>query len=266
MFQMRPPPTDLSLYVRFFWAAQRTAASSPERILPDGSCELIWQLGAPLQRLDSASHSQPSAFLFGQIERAIRLHSMHAVDVFGARLTPAGAAALWSIDVSSLGEHECALDDLFLRRHVLTADQLRDVAANGAAKFEARCALAAHWLRAQMRLRLRADARRALAALPRMTHTGVDLADVAREIGVSRRGLERAFRAAVGLSPAAYLRLRRVDACGRELRRGDARLSAIAAAAGYADQAHFSREFRDIAGLTPAAYRAEQGLQTPLLP
>lgn len=266
MFLMRSPPIDLAPYVRFFWAAQRATSPPPERVLPDGSCELIWQLATPMQRLDSASPSQPAAFVFGQIERAIRLQSAGAVEVFGARLAPAGVAALWGMDVSRLGPRECALDELFAARRVLNADQLRETSgATGSATFEMRCALTSQWLRAQLRVRPPIDARRVMAALPHL-HAGGDLSAVARASGVSRRGLERAFRTAVGLSPAAYLRLRRIDACGRELRRGVARLSAIAATAGYADQAHFSREFREVAGLAPAAYRAEQGLQTPLLP
>lgn len=262
---MRSPPLDLAPYVRFFWATRRATQSPPERVLPDGSCELIWQLAAPMQRLDSASARQPASFVFGQIERAIRLQSTGAIDLFGARLAPVGVAALWGMDARSLGPTERALDELFSSRRALSADQLREASgATDSAAFEARCVLAAQWLRTHVRTRAPIDVRRVLAALPRMTQVGVDLSEVARASGVSRRGLERAFRTAVGLSPAVYLRLRRIDACSAELRRGVARLSEIAAAAGYADQAHFSREFREIAGVSPAAYRAEQGLSTPL--
>ena len=39
---------------------------------------------------------------------------------------------------------------------------------------------------------------------------------------------------------------------------GPASWAALAARAGYADQAHFIREFRALAGLTPAAYLRER--------
>ncbi|WP_426954903.1 AraC family transcriptional regulator [Muricoccus radiodurans] len=67
--------------------------------------------------------------------------------------------------------------------------------------------------------------------------------------------LARAFRAAYGVSPHAYLvQIRLLHA--RHLLAAGERPAAVAASCGFADQSHLGRWFRRAYGLTPAAYRA----------
>lgn len=79
--------------------------------------------------------------------------------------------------------------------------------------------------------------------------------DVAAEVGLSLRQLRRRCHAAVGYGPKTLQRvlrfrrfISRIDAD-----RGAGDLAAVAAQAGYADQAHLTRECGQLAGLTPAA-------------
>ena len=59
----------------------------------------------------------------------------------------------------------------------------------------------------------------------------------------------------MGLAPKGYMRVLRFQRALRCLKqpRGKS-LAAVAADAGYSDQAHFNREFLEIAGATPATY------------
>jgi AraC-like DNA-binding protein len=81
------------------------------------------------------------------------------------------------------------------------------------------------------------------------------LAEIAAELGVSRYRLVRAFNRDVGLPPYAWLAQHRVDRARRLLERG-ARPAEAAAGVGFADQAHLTRWFHRVVGVTPAAYRA----------
>ena len=87
-----------------------------------------------------------------------------------------------------------------------------------------------------------------------------DVAGVAREVGWSRRHLSERFRQEVGLAPKATARLVRFDLAKRMLSTSRRRvgLATVAAEAGYADQAHFTREFRDLAGESPPAWMARE--------
>ena len=73
--------------------------------------------------------------------------------------------------------------------------------------------------------------------------------------GLTRHDLARQFRIVLGTSPHRYLLMRRLDFARERMRRKD-RLAEIAADAGFADQAHFTRAFKAAVGLTPARYRA----------
>jgi AraC-like DNA-binding protein len=267
MFRILPPPVDLQPFVRFFWAARAAGPAAPERVIPDGSCELILHFGLrPRRLMEGSALPQPQAFVFGQIERAIELEIQGDIDVFGVRFQPAGVAALWGIDASTLGPRECALEDLFCGSRRLQLERMHEASPDAwPAALRARYEAVAAWLRASARRTASRPVSRAAAALTYIERSNADARSAAREIGVSRRGLERAFRIAVGLSPAAYSRLRRIDRCARELRREDAVLSALALNAGYADQAHFCREFRQIVGLSPGAYRRRLGFAPPML-
>jgi AraC family transcriptional regulator len=67
--------------------------------------------------------------------------------------------------------------------------------------------------------------------------------------------LARAFREATGRSIGEYRRLRRLIALALSLRCTQEPLASLARLHGYADQAHMTREFRRVAGCSPAAWR-----------
>ena len=79
------------------------------------------------------------------------------------------------------------------------------------------------------------------------------LADVARECGVSPFQLIRAFHAAFGVPPHAYLmqaRLRRA----RAMLQGGELISTAAFSCGFVDQSHLTKVFKRYYGMTPGAY------------
>jgi transcriptional regulator GlxA family with amidase domain len=80
------------------------------------------------------------------------------------------------------------------------------------------------------------------------------VAAVARELGLSERQLERRFRARVGLTPKRFASLARFERAVT-LAKGMSTLAQVAAAAGYFDQSHLSRDFRRFAGGAPTRLR-----------
>lgn len=86
-------------------------------------------------------------------------------------------------------------------------------------------------------------------------HETVEVADVARAVGVHPAHLARVFREHKGATIGDYLRSLRIEAARRQLLSSDRPLREIAADAGFADQSHFSRLFRAATGSTPSTYR-----------
>jgi AraC-like DNA-binding protein len=81
---------------------------------------------------------------------------------------------------------------------------------------------------------------------------------VCEKFGLSARTLQRLTRRRIGLSPKWLVQRRRLHEAAERLRE-DARpdLARVAADLGYADQAHFARDWRTVTGLTPREYVAE---------
>ena len=80
------------------------------------------------------------------------------------------------------------------------------------------------------------------------------LDEISHEAGVSPSSLIRCFKKAYGMTPHAYLTNRRVQFARAQLRRG-LPIVEVAMAAGFADQAHLQRTFKQLLAATPGHYR-----------
>lgn len=83
--------------------------------------------------------------------------------------------------------------------------------------------------------------------------------EIVRVMGVSRRALERKFRQTLGWSPLRELHRRRVEYARYLLCSGQDTLPRIAARSGFADASQFVNVFRRHTGVTPGRYRREKG-------
>lgn len=82
----------------------------------------------------------------------------------------------------------------------------------------------------------------------------LSLADICAACGLSRSYLIRAFRQRFGLTPHGYLLDQRVQLARAQLRQGRA-IADVAQEAGFADQAHLQRAFKQHLAATPGHYR-----------
>ncbi|RDJ05635.1 GlxA family transcriptional regulator [Rhizobium grahamii] len=90
----------------------------------------------------------------------------------------------------------------------------------------------------------------------------LEIEDIAAQTGLSRRQLERSFRAKLGVSPAsAYLKLR-LDAAMRLVKTTTLPLAEVAIMSGFENSSHFIRKFRERFGNPPATVRKNLRLET----
>lgn len=84
------------------------------------------------------------------------------------------------------------------------------------------------------------------------------VSQVAEKFGLTERSLQRLCARRIGLTPKWLVQRRRLHEAAELLRvAGTPVLARIAADLGYADQAHFTRDFRRVTGLTPGEFAAE---------
>ncbi|WP_299450417.1 AraC family transcriptional regulator [uncultured Serinicoccus sp.] len=87
--------------------------------------------------------------------------------------------------------------------------------------------------------------------------------ELARRAGLGERALQRLIEQRVGLSPKWLIQRRRLHDAVAALKVGPGpeSLSELAARLGYADQAHFTHDFRAVTGMTPGEFGGDQPLR-----
>jgi AraC family transcriptional regulator len=91
----------------------------------------------------------------------------------------------------------------------------------------------------------------------------ISIADVARAAGVHPVHLARGYRRWLGAAPGERLRTRRLERAADLLMLGRAAIGDIALAAGFCDQSHLNRQFRQAYGVTPGEFARLCGRPLP---
>lgn len=248
----RPHPA-LAPYVSDYVTYRHRTAPGVHHGLPSGTLTLVLSFDDPVD-LAWADRPQERARLWSLVSGLhtgpVHIHHdgrQHGIQV---GLTPLGARALLGLPAGALAHQVVDLAEVLtlpLPELAAAADgeqvrlleaSLRSVLAHGHRPTTAPELLQA-W--------------RLLSA----SHGTVRVEDVAAAVGWGRRHLGRRFRAEFGLGPKQAARVLRFDR-SRQLLTAGGRLVEVAATAGFSDQAHLTREWRELAGCTPTTYlRAE---------
>lgn len=227
-----PPGPALRDAVECFWT--RTTAGSSTRILPDGCMDILF-------RGDARGFS---GSVVGTMTRALVTDAAPGVFV-GVRFLPGEARRFLRFDAREAQDRVVRLDDVWgalgrtLAARIAEAETQR---ARVAILESALVAQRAHALPADRRVR------RAVAALGT---EGARVASVAADQSLSPRQLHRLFEEHVGAGPKVVARILRLQRALARREPARASWAEVAAAAGYADQAHLVRECRDLAGVAP---------------
>ena len=229
--------------------------------LPSGALTLVVPFDEPLclSGAGLAGLTTFDAVLAGLATGPTLIHhdgSQHGLQL---GLTPSGVRAVFGMPAGELAESSVELEDVVGR----VARSLRDE-LEGYATWPERFAAVDRVVRELMR---RHESRCAgppeVARAWRLIRCGggrTPVAGVASDVGWSTRHLEQRFRGELGITPKAAVRITRFERSVDAARDPRRRLADVAAECGYADQAHLAREWRDLAGLPPSRWRAEDDL------
>jgi AraC-like DNA-binding protein len=219
-YQEWQPPPQWQHVVSCCWE-QYVANRRIQRVIPDGHADvLLWESGL-IEVVGLQDH-----VALPELPAGTRIH--------GIRLRPEAVAAAFRLPADQLRNVTVTGDD------VLGSHRARDLADP---------LLLDTWIRS-----IEPDYRTTVATSLLRTKT---VSETAGLLDVSPRQLRRVFLTNVGLGPKTYQRVLRLQSfiTAAAIWPG---LASAAAAAGYADQAHLTREVKELAGLTPAKLLEER--------
>lgn len=102
-----------------------------------------------------------------------------------------------------------------------------------------------------------ASTAKAVGYIRRHATAPIRVADVVRDAYISRRGLERRFRAVLGHSVLAEIRQSRVEAAKALLATTNLSMALVAEKTGFSNLSRFSSVFRQLTGGSPSAFRRQ---------
>jgi AraC-like DNA-binding protein len=255
------PPPELRELVQCLWTMEGHAdelGTGLQPVLPDGRPELILHLGDAFERVDAdgAIARQAHMLFAGQLTSQLVLKPTARIAVAAVRFRPDGAAGLLKIPQACLAGLTMPVQDVSPSLHASLAEVGSETNCPG-------LAVALILQRLVPRLAtFRSDRRIRYVVGQIASRRGIVSVDhLARQIGMSRRNLERRFNVVVGMSPKRLARIARFQYAVSMLEQVDERQRGIRTAAecGYADQAHFIRDFRELAGCAPGAHILTRG-------
>ncbi len=247
-YREHAPDAALASLVRCYWTSTGDgvpAAARVNRVLPDGCMDIIFDL---------RDGSARGTIVVGAMLQARVFQHSGPSDMLGVRFVPGAAPLFLRNDAAELTAQVVAADALWSAAGALT-ERLRE-GHDLAGRLRV--------INAELRRRLQPDRANPAAlqgmALIERARGQLRIDVLCRSLNVSERTLQRAFASQVGLTPKQAIRIMRFRGALRLMQAAPRRtLAHIALSGGYADQAHFTREFRELAALTPLEFRREIG-------
>lgn len=259
------PHASLEHSVKCFWMLERqyTPQHPAEDVTPDGFVELIINLGTPyrLQSSDGSERVMPRAILVGLQRKPLQFQCAGTVKLVAARFFAWGILPLLASPVDGVQQLAPALgrewDDVAVRIEpcVRTGDYAAAVAI-----------VQDHLIEKLLVATVEHETIRAAAKMLHLRKGQFRITELAESCNLSPRQLQREFRNSIGFSPKALARLIRFEEIRKRLMFDpEQSLTDLAQESGYADQAHFIRDFKALTGRTPGEFaRAMKAIQDVL--
>lgn len=255
-----PPSGKLEQYVKCYWQLEQdedeASLKERERIFPDACTEMIFHFGDLFRKYTGGSHSelQPRCFIHGQLKRYMEVEPSGRVGIFSVRFKPAGLGRFIDRDMSALNDKVIPLEDLW---------------GNDAINFELKILEAENHLQRIsiteefLLTKLCGDGsvHKLLAdcvAKVIESNGSSSIESICSEFSIGKRQLERLFISGVGLSPKFVSRIIRFNHALQLIENNSGgNFTSVAFEGGFYDQAHFIKDFRELTGLNPKQYFAE---------
>jgi AraC-like DNA-binding protein len=247
------PPSGHPLhpYVDSIWRAVSQPKHASETILPKQNVDILFNLGAPYAGIRGASSSRSDIRDFhvaGPQTSSFVVRPQGDAKLLGISLKMDGCSAILALPLTELTDQTVEGTMIFSQQRFLW-EQVAE-----AQSFDAQRDLLVRWLMARLQPKHHVDLVQYACRALREQPSSNTLDRLSSQLNLSSRHLRRIMLHHLGIGPAHYMRLSRFVKALHMMPKAYS-LTDIAYTVYYADQAHFCRDFKAIAGMTPQEYR-----------
>ncbi|MGE5805899.1 MAG: DUF6597 domain-containing transcriptional factor [Ignavibacteria bacterium] len=252
------PSSKLMPYVRNYWLLEVDKSDCPviQNILPFGSFELIIHLKNVCEMTSFAnsckSFMQPQFFYTGQFTKPISINFQNEAKVLAASLHPWAGNLLFKIPADKFTNETISVD--LFEKNISFTERLLNSKKDSELIF-----LLEQFLQLKLMHYIPDKIVSRIVKEIKMENSTKKLNKLLNESGLSRRRIEQKFLETTGLTMSHLLRKIRFQKAVQFLRNFPLKsLTQIGLDAGYYDQAHFIRDFKDFSNLSPREYLIQE--------
>lgn len=260
-YQEFQPAPALRSYVNCIWTLEDHKPMGQylpkiERILPDGQMEMIFHLGDRfLQKDQDEERTQAGSFLYGQIHQYLDLIPSAHAKIIAIRFRPYGLFPFVPLSPKDFQQQQISLLDLFGKIGVELEERVNEALNTSSA-----IRIIEAFLLSQLVCFSKPDPLIVHVSEVIMCSGGVgDIKDILRSYKISPRHFQRKFLEVTGTKSKTLARITRLQRAIQLVKdQPFSSLTEIGLTAGYFDQAHFIRDFKDFAGQSPRQFFKQQ--------
>lgn len=247
------PKNELTEIIKSFWYVDSEGNTSiqREKIIPDGYPELIFHYGDPYRiNINGAWEQQSMYIIAGQIKNYFYLENIGVSKMFAIKFQPWALKELFGIDMFSITDKVIEISNEI-------ADTLEEVItiATGALLCRDKVIQIEDWFSKYLINNQFVFSEKRKAVISMIEKRGnVSLKQLQEEFQISERALERYFKSYIGLSPKFYARIIRFSYIFQWVQSKSIDWADIVYNAGYYDQSHFIKNFKEFTGEDPGKY------------
>lgn len=261
-YQTYQPHPDLESIIRCYWTLEVPAdpQAQKQRIVPDGCIEMAFILGDDIKRYTSKDSFilQPRAMVLGQTVEPFYIKPTGYVDTFAVSFYPYGFANFVTVPIKTLANKETPIEKLFDQK---AAKKLTQEIAE-ATDVTQRIETIEHFLLSRLTEEPMVDhIVRTIIDTLLSTKGSSSISSMLKQDLSKRRQLERNFVKQIGISPKQLGKVIRLQsAIKMMLNKEEETLTSIAYESDYYDQAHFIKDFREFAGVSPKEFLGNENM------
>lgn len=253
IYKLQNPKKELENIIKSFWLIDSEDSDTihVEKIIPDGYPELIFHYkSAYMANISGSWFLQEKSLVAGQIRNHFYVKNTGLAGMFGIKLQPWVLKLFFNLNMDQITDKVVSIEGLNLLKLV----PIKDVVTRKTT-FEDKVAAVEDLFSSLIntKTRKRSNGQKAVQLIID-SYGEISIKQLIEKTGISERSLERYFKTHIGVSPKFYSRIIRFSNVFNLIQTKDFNWSDITYLAGFYDQSHFIKNFKEFTGEEPSNY------------
>ena len=247
------PSEDIKPIIQGFWMVDSEGNNEvgQQKIIPDGYPEMIFHLGDPYRiNISGNWEEQPRELIAGQIKNHFFLENTGVSEMFAIKFQPWALMDVFGLEMSAVTDKVIEIPSAIKEKLTFIKSVFKkDIS------FEEKSRSVESWFRER---EFSLNSHHKAVQYIHKKNGIIQLDELTNISNSSERTLERYFKSYIGLSPKFYSRIIRFSSIFKLVQEEQIDWQDIVYRAGYYDQSHFIKNFKEFTGEDPTRYGFSQ--------